>query len=80
MVYGARTDRRWLLAVGTFVALPVLWWGSLSLLIAVVALEREEIERRLMVAIGQLRRSVQAQRGSAVLSPRPRYQPASRYP
>ena len=61
MVYGARTDRRWLLAVGTFVALPVLWWGSLSLLIAVVALEREEIERRLMEAIGQLRRSVQAQ-------------------
>jgi hypothetical protein len=61
VVYGARTDRRWLLAVGTFVALPVLWWGSLSLLIAVVALERDEIEHWLMEAIGQLRRTIQPQ-------------------
>lgn len=45
IVYAARTDRKWLVPVGCLLAMPNLWWGSLSLLIAVVALERDRIER-----------------------------------
>ncbi|MDQ3448758.1 MAG: DUF2029 domain-containing protein [Chloroflexota bacterium] len=44
VVVAARTDRRWLLPVGVLLALPVIWWGSFSILIASVALERERIE------------------------------------
>jgi hypothetical protein len=59
VVLAARTDRRWLLPVGVFVALPVLWWGGLSLLVAVVALEREAIEDKVMEAIAAARRAAQ---------------------
>ncbi len=44
VVYGARTDRRWLVPIAAMIALPVLWWGSLSMLLGSVALERRRIE------------------------------------
>jgi len=59
IVVAARTDRRWLVPVGVFVALPVLWWGGLSLLIAVVALERDTLEAKVMEAIAAARRAAQ---------------------
>ena len=37
---------RWLLPVGVLLAMPVIWWGSLSLLAACVALRRLDIEPR----------------------------------
>ena len=36
--------QRWLLPLGVLLAMPVIWWGSLALLTACVALKREEIE------------------------------------
>ena len=42
VIWAARTDRRWLLAVGCLLALPVIWYGSLTLLIAVVPLARPD--------------------------------------
>ena len=44
-IYAGRTDRKWLLPVVAFLAMPVLWWGSLSVLIGCVALERERLEK-----------------------------------
>jgi hypothetical protein len=46
IVLAARTDRRWLLPAGVLLAMPVIWWGSLSILAASVALRRMEIEPR----------------------------------
>lgn len=44
--YAAWKGRRWLLPIGVLLAMPVIWWGSLALLTACVALKREEIEAR----------------------------------
>ena len=41
VVWGARTDRRWAVPVASMVALPALWYGGLSMLLAVIALQRE---------------------------------------
>jgi hypothetical protein len=38
VVWGARTDRRWTVPVAGMIALPALWYGSLTMLLAVVAL------------------------------------------
>jgi len=59
VVIAARSDRRWLLPIGVFVALPVLWWGGLSLLIAIVALERDSIEAKVVDAVAAARRAAQ---------------------
>jgi len=40
VVWGARTDRQWVLPVAALLALPVIWYGSLSLLIGIVPLLR----------------------------------------
>ena len=41
VAWGARTDRRWTVPRGMDVlALPALWFGSLSMLLAVVAVRR----------------------------------------
>lgn len=49
VVWGARTDRRWTVPVAAMLALPALWYGSLSMLLAVIALRepsrREPNER-----------------------------------
>ncbi len=46
VVVAARRNRRSLLPLGVLLAMPVLWFGSLTLLIASVALERERLEPR----------------------------------
>jgi hypothetical protein len=38
VVWGARTDRRWTVPVAAMLALPALWYGGLTMLLAVVAL------------------------------------------
>jgi hypothetical protein len=38
IAWAARTDRRWALPIGTLLAMPVIWYGSLTLLLAVIPL------------------------------------------
>jgi hypothetical protein len=38
VVWGARTNRRWAVPVASMIALPAVWYGSLSMLLAIVAL------------------------------------------
>lgn len=53
-VYAGRRDIKWLLPVVILVAMPVLWWSSLSVLIGCVALERERIEQNVLAAVSDL--------------------------
>jgi hypothetical protein len=53
IMYAAHTNRRWLVPLGALLAMPVLWWGSFSILIAVVALERDRLEQVAVRAIGR---------------------------
>ncbi|HKG57452.1 MAG TPA: glycosyltransferase 87 family protein, partial [Candidatus Limnocylindrales bacterium] len=47
VVWGARTDRRWAVPVASMIALPALWYGGLSMLLAVFALSGERgVSRR----------------------------------
>jgi hypothetical protein len=43
VVWGAWTGRRWTVPVASMLALPALWYGGLSMLLAVIAL-RENVE------------------------------------
>jgi hypothetical protein len=54
IVYAARTGRAWLLPVGILLAMPVVWWGSLALLTATVALKRDVIEAYVERLLGRL--------------------------
>jgi hypothetical protein len=45
VIWGARTDRRWTVPVAAMLALPALWYGGLSMLLAVIPL----LPRRLPV-------------------------------
>jgi hypothetical protein len=38
VTWGARTDRRWTVPVASMLALPALWYGGLSMLLAVIPL------------------------------------------
>ena len=38
VAWGARTDRRWTVPVAAMIALPAVWYGSLSMLLAVIPL------------------------------------------
>lgn len=42
VLYGARTDRRWLVPVAATIALPIIWWHGLSMLVAALALWRAD--------------------------------------
>ncbi len=42
VVWGARTDRRWTVPVAGMLALPALWYGGLSMLLATIILTRPE--------------------------------------
>jgi hypothetical protein len=42
VVWGAWTGRRWTVPVASMLALPALWYGGLSMLLAVIAL-RENV-------------------------------------
>jgi hypothetical protein len=46
VVWGARTDRRWTVPVGAMLALPALWYGSLSMLLAVIPLREGDARER----------------------------------
>ncbi len=46
VVWGARTDRRWAVPVAGMVALPALWYGGLSMLLAVLALRGSPVALR----------------------------------
>jgi hypothetical protein len=45
VVWGARTDRRWTVPVASMIALPALWYGGLSMLLAVIPLTRGPAQR-----------------------------------
>jgi hypothetical protein len=47
IVWGARTNRRWTVVVGSMLALPALWYGSLSMLLAVIPLWRNDEAARM---------------------------------
>ena len=38
VVWGARTNRRWTVPVASMLALPAVWYGGLSMLLAVIPL------------------------------------------
>ena len=38
MIWGARSNRRWTVPVAGMLALPALWYGGLTMLLAVIAL------------------------------------------
>ena len=44
IMFAAWRDQKWLLPIGVLLAMPVIWWGSLALLTASVALKRDDIE------------------------------------
>ncbi len=71
VVFAAWRGERWLLPIGVLLAMPVLWWGSLALLTASVALKREDIETRfdelLLVLFGHYQR-LAAERAAATSS------------
>lgn len=57
IVWGARRNQRWTVPVGAMLALPALWYGSLSMLLAVIPLTtREERGRAWARVTGWLRR------------------------
>ena len=43
IAWAARSDRRWLLPIGCLLALPVIWYGSLTLLLGVIPLAFPEV-------------------------------------
>ena len=45
VVWGARTDRRWTVPVASMLALPALWYGGISMLLAVIALVPDRTSR-----------------------------------
>jgi hypothetical protein len=42
IVWGARTNRRWTVPVAGMLALPALWYGGLSMLLAVIVLREQD--------------------------------------
>jgi hypothetical protein len=50
VVWGARTDRRWTVPVASMLALPALWYGGISMLLAVIPLLDGRRERRQVAA------------------------------
>ena len=46
LVWGARTDRRWVVPVACLLALPVVWYGSLALLVGVIPLIQPQLAAR----------------------------------
>jgi hypothetical protein len=51
IAWGARHDQRWTVPVGAMLALPALWYGSLSMLIAVIPLTTREERTRAWVRL-----------------------------
>ncbi|TMD30947.1 MAG: DUF2029 domain-containing protein [Chloroflexi bacterium] len=55
IVWGARTDRRWTVVVGGMLALPALWYGGFSMLLAVLPLVAVRTPADLVELIGTAR-------------------------
>jgi hypothetical protein len=71
IAFAAWRGQRWLLPIGVLLAMPVIWWGSLALLTASVALKRDEIEtwfEGLAVDLAARRQRRVAARGTAASS------------
>jgi len=72
IVFAAWRGQRWLLPIGVLLAMPVIWWGSLALLTACVALKRDDIENRfdalLAVLEDRYHARLAAQRAAALSS------------
>jgi hypothetical protein len=71
IAFAAWRGQRWLLPIGVLLAMPVIWWGSLALLTASVALKRDEIEtwlEGLGVDLAARRQRRVAARGTAASS------------
>jgi hypothetical protein len=45
VVYGARTDRRWMVPVAATIALPVLWYNGFAMAVAVLPLWHDDMAR-----------------------------------
>ena len=54
IAFAAWRGERWLLPIGVLLAMPVIWWGSLALLTAAVALKRDDIEARFDLLLAYL--------------------------
>ncbi|MEA2027096.1 MAG: glycosyltransferase family 87 protein, partial [Chloroflexota bacterium] len=54
IAFAAWRGQRWLLPIGVLLAMPVIWWGSLALLTACVALKRDEIEDRFETVLAMI--------------------------
>ena len=48
VVWAARSDRAWLVPMAAMLALPVIWWGGLTMLIGCIALRRSRLEAWLL--------------------------------
>jgi hypothetical protein len=46
VVWGARTDRAWTVPVSAMLALPALWYGGISMLVAVILVRDDDRARR----------------------------------
>ena len=62
IVWGARANQRWTVVVGSMLALPALWYGSLSMLLGVIPLTTREERGRAWARItaplrGRVRRA-----------------------
>ncbi len=61
IAWGARRDQRWTVPVGAMLALPALWYGSLSILLAVIPLTTPEERGRAWARLtGRFRRADRA--------------------
>jgi hypothetical protein len=62
VVWGARTNRRWTVPVSAMLALPALWYGALSIMIATLPLigarSSEDLRRILAEGRTELRASI----------------------
>ena len=55
IVWGARTDRRWTVVVGSMLALPALWYGGFSMLLGVLPLVAVRTPADLVELVGTAR-------------------------
>ena len=64
LVWGARTNRRWVVPVGVMLALPALWYGGLSIMLATLPLlgARSWAELRAVVARGRTELAAEIER------------------
>lgn len=67
-IYAALTGRQWLVLVAAMLALPVLWYGGLTMLVGIVALRRRELEAALLSLV---RSGLQRRRGDLRREPLP---------